>query len=282
MINNMKIATLWSRVGGAIIDLIVTLSITFVVCVIWKTLIGADDVYGDMPIEQSKELWRGRGALTGIIIDFVYTVLLMTSTRQATLGQRAVGVKTVKDDGSTIGYGAASLRVLVSYFSSVLLKIGYLIAVFTKNKKTLHDLVAGTVVIEEEQLESLQHVSEKNNNEIKQNVDANLTNSTIPLQLRKKSDSMEDAYGRIADLNSNQLQPKTNELSANSSQAQRKSAVNEEMIWEQVYEEFESSERKKGLWAKLYAESEGDEVKAKAKYLQQRASQLIQEAKEDK
>jgi hypothetical protein len=37
--------------------------------------------------------------------------------------------------------------------------------------------------------------------------------------------------------------------------------------WEIALEEFDSPKRKTGLWAKLYAESDGEENRAKAQYL---------------
>ena len=53
--------------------------------------------------------------------------------------------------------------------------------------------------------------------------------------------------------------------------------MQEEDFWAQALEEFESINRKAGLWAKFYAESEGNESQAKAKYLKLRAEQLADE-----
>jgi hypothetical protein len=51
--------------------------------------------------------------------------------------------------------------------------------------------------------------------------------------------------------------------------------LDEEKAWEQALTEFESDERKKGVWAKAFSDSNGDEAKAKAQYLKIRAKQLI-------
>lgn len=56
--------------------------------------------------------------------------------------------------------------------------------------------------------------------------------------------------------------------------------INEEKIWEQVAEEFDTNSRKKGLYAKLFAETNGDEVKIKALYYKTRFEELINELKE--
>jgi hypothetical protein len=47
----------------------------------------------------------------------------------------------------------------------------------------------------------------------------------------------------------------------------------ENKIWEQVGDEFNSN-RNKGLWAKCFAESNGDESKAKANYLKIRFNEI--------
>ena len=51
----------------------------------------------------------------------------------------------------------------------------------------------------------------------------------------------------------------------------------EEEIWEKVLDEYDSAERKKGLYAKLYAEFDGDESKVKAQYLKTRVAQAKEE-----
>ena len=46
-------------------------------------------------------------------------------------------------------------------------------------------------------------------------------------------------------------------------------------------EEFEGADRRRGLWAKSFAEADGDEVKAKVFYLKARVLQLEQERSMD-
>lgn len=48
----------------------------------------------------------------------------------------------------------------------------------------------------------------------------------------------------------------------------------DEPIYEAAMRELDGSERRAGVWAKALAESDGDESKAKAKYIQQRAQQI--------
>lgn len=144
---NPKIASLWTRVGGALIDLIIVMIVSSIVIFIWALYVGFNGTDLYLTAEQSSLLWKSRGMLVGIVVDGILATVLMAGDKQATFGQRAVGIQTVKDDGTKLGYDTAFGRWLVSLFSSVILKIGFAIALFTKNKKTLHDLLAGTVVV---------------------------------------------------------------------------------------------------------------------------------------
>jgi hypothetical protein len=53
-----------------------------------------------------------------------------------------------------------------------------------------------------------------------------------------------------------------------------------ERCWAQALAEYESDRRKPGLWARAYAEGQGDEAAAKAHYLKLRAEQLLGEHEE--
>jgi uncharacterized RDD family membrane protein YckC len=63
-----------------------------------------------------------------------------------TLGKMAIGVKVLTTEGAEIGYGTAFLRWIASVVSAIILMIGYLVAGFRRDKRSLHDLIAGTRV----------------------------------------------------------------------------------------------------------------------------------------
>jgi hypothetical protein len=54
--------------------------------------------------------------------------------------------------------------------------------------------------------------------------------------------------------------------------------VNDEKLWERASVELNSDSRNKGLWAKCFAESNGDEAKAKAMYLREAVKKLSSNA----
>jgi hypothetical protein len=52
-------------------------------------------------------------------------------------------------------------------------------------------------------------------------------------------------------------------------------AIDEDAFWSQAFDEYEGSNRNKGLWVKLFAQLDGNETKVKVEYLKTRAQQLI-------
>lgn len=57
-------------------------------------------------------------------------------------------------------------------------------------------------------------------------------------------------------------------------------AEREEHYWSQALAEYDSGQKKPGIWARAYAEAQGDDAAAKAHYLKFRAAQLLDEYQE--
>jgi uncharacterized RDD family membrane protein YckC/DNA-directed RNA polymerase subunit RPC12/RpoP len=223
-----NLASLWSRTGGALIDTILVIVISTTCGFIWINFIDVNHA-DTLPTDEAKFI------LIGLIVDLIYTVVTMTGSKQSTYGQRAVGIKIVKDSGEAVDLSTAVARYLVSLVSSIFLKLGFLIAIFTKDKKTLHDLVCGTIVI------IIKEEKEK------------IDRQTLSTQANASSEKLKK------DLN-----------------------IKEEEIWEKVYKEFNTEERKKGIWAQLYVEHNGNEDQAKVAYIRKRVEQLKELAKNER
>ena len=91
----------------------------------------------------------------------------------------------------------------------------------------------------------------------------------------KKIESMEDAYQRISPA----LQ-KGYEVEKQQEFTSVKKIINEDLCWEKSLNEYDTEQRNKGLWARLYVENNGEEEKIKIAYIKYRAEQLIQQEKE--
>ena len=85
--------------------------------------------------------------LLAIAAAWLYHALMQSSSRQATLGKMALGVKVTNVEGERISFLRATGRYFATLLSTLLLMIGYLMAAFTQRKQALHDMIAGTLVV---------------------------------------------------------------------------------------------------------------------------------------
>ena len=84
--------------------------------------------------------------LFNISVAICYTWLL-TWKFGGTLGKLAIGLRVVTANGEPIGCGRALGRTFAEILSGITLLIGYIIAAFDSEKRTLHDHICGTRVI---------------------------------------------------------------------------------------------------------------------------------------
>jgi uncharacterized RDD family membrane protein YckC len=78
---------------------------------------------------------------------WLYFALMESSSKQATLGKLAVGIKVTDANGNRLSFWRATGRFFAKILSGLALGIGYLMIAFTKNKQGLHDMIAGTIVV---------------------------------------------------------------------------------------------------------------------------------------
>lgn len=77
-----------------------------------------------------------------------YFTLMESSRHQATLGKLALGIKVVDQNGGRLTSVHALGRWFAASLSYLTLYIGFLMAAFTERKQALHDMVAGTLVVD--------------------------------------------------------------------------------------------------------------------------------------
>jgi uncharacterized RDD family membrane protein YckC len=81
------------------------------------------------------------------IIQAAYSIWFVGNPGGSTLGMMACGIKVVKADGDTVGYGRAAGRFFAAILSSMIAGIGYLMIAFDEEKRALHDRICDTRVI---------------------------------------------------------------------------------------------------------------------------------------
>lgn len=82
------------------------------------------------------------------LLSLVYEGLMLQHKNGQTLGKMALKVRVVRPDGSPISAGQAWGRVAMRTVLGCLWIVDYIPAFFTAEKTTLHDMVAGTRVVE--------------------------------------------------------------------------------------------------------------------------------------
>jgi uncharacterized RDD family membrane protein YckC len=89
----------------------------------------------------------------GVLIALLVAVLnlgILPGLTGITLGKWATGLRIEQKDGSPINIGRALLRHFVGYpLSLITLGIGFAISAFSSRGRTLHDLMANTLVVRE-------------------------------------------------------------------------------------------------------------------------------------
>jgi len=88
-------------------------------------------------------------AMTGsaIVTEVMYHALFESSAKQATPGKMAMGIVATNAEGGRMGLGRAIGRNCARVLSSSFFGIGYIICGFTARRQALHDLIAGTLVV---------------------------------------------------------------------------------------------------------------------------------------
>ena len=143
----MNFAGFWIRVGAYLIDIIILgIAIT-----ILQTVTGINmGVNFDPDLAPTGLEGEGAspvGSLLQLIIGIAYFAGLESSSWQATVGKKALGLVVVDTSGNRVSFLRALGRYLAKIVSAIILLIGYMMVAFTEKKQGLHDMIASTLVI---------------------------------------------------------------------------------------------------------------------------------------
>jgi uncharacterized RDD family membrane protein YckC len=86
-------------------------------------------------------------SIISVVLTWLYFAMLESSSRQATVGKMALSIIVTDMDGKRISFGKATARFWSKILSSFILLIGYIMVGFTQKKQGLHDIIAGTLVV---------------------------------------------------------------------------------------------------------------------------------------
>jgi len=129
-------AGFWIRALAALVDFVVF----FVVYSSFK-IVGARVAGVDL---ESSEALKPLASFFTLVFAGAYTSVLHHLAGQ-TIGKMLVGVRVVGEDGPP-PFGAALLRFVAYFASAATFTLGFVMAGLRRDKRALHDLIAGTRV----------------------------------------------------------------------------------------------------------------------------------------
>ncbi|MAT15106.1 MAG: hypothetical protein CMJ46_07525 [Planctomyces sp.] len=132
-------AGFWLRFAAFFIDWIILIVISAFIGAIYGFVLAILGV--DLDVIQKT------ANLIGVLVSWIYYAASESSSAQATLGKRALGIKVTDLNGRRISFLRALGRTVAKILSGMILLIGYIMAGFTEKKQALHDMIASCVVV---------------------------------------------------------------------------------------------------------------------------------------
>lgn len=95
-------------------------------------------------------LFGGFGEVGGgisVVLSLAYYWFFWTRMDGQSPGKRMMKIRIIKADGSQLSDTDALIRAVGYYVSGMIFMLGYIWALFDDNRRTWHDLLAGTLVV---------------------------------------------------------------------------------------------------------------------------------------
>ncbi len=137
-------AGFWIRVLAYIIDSILLAVVSCPLALGLGALEAASNIDPNSPALAFGNL--GVNAVS-IAAGWLYFGLMESSSWQASVGKRLVGIKVSDLAGNRLTFGRATGRYFGKVLSGMICGIGFIMVAFSEQKQGLHDLIASTLVV---------------------------------------------------------------------------------------------------------------------------------------
>lgn len=131
----------WRRFGGLFLDKLVVSLPSYLLLILLPTLAMSGK-------SGEPNLWAALFWIPYIFVQPCYEALMTQFKNGQTLGKMAMRIRIVRPDGSPISAGQAWGRSFMRLVLGCASPVGYIPYFFTPEKTTIHDMVAGTRVVE--------------------------------------------------------------------------------------------------------------------------------------
>ena len=147
----LSYAGFWKRVVASFIDGLILGFASLFLIIPLAIVVGVGGASSEFE-DPSMGFWAVLIGMYFMVIMILFTLqwfyhAYMESSRGATFGKMAMGIKVTDMNGNPITFGRATGRYFAKIISSLTFCIGYMMAGFTQQKQALHDIIAGCLVV---------------------------------------------------------------------------------------------------------------------------------------
>ena len=140
-------AGFWRRVWAGLLDVVLeAVGALFLTVFIDAALSRFGRLFGFSPTD-SKFATGMSYILVLSVGSWLYAAFSESSSWQATLGKRLIGLQVVTSRGGKISFGQATVRHFMKFLSLFSAGFGFLMALWTRRKQALHDIPSECLVI---------------------------------------------------------------------------------------------------------------------------------------
>lgn len=137
----LRPAGFWRRWAAAVVDAVL---LWFPVTIL-RVLLGLPLFDVDMERESTDADAIVLGV--SLALSWAYVALMDASAAQGTLGKQLLAIRVERVDGARLGFLRASLRHWAAWLSVLSCGLGFLMNLWTRRRQTLHDWIAGAVLV---------------------------------------------------------------------------------------------------------------------------------------
>lgn len=146
-------AGFWIRLGAYILDWVILQAMLTLLTLPWTEPLGKLQEAARTELQAPSPDYDllARFFLISLAISLPLALAYNTffiGRRGATPGKQLLGLRVVREDGTKLGYGQAAARYLAELVTMLTFGAGYVMIAFHPEKRALHDLIAGTRVLQ--------------------------------------------------------------------------------------------------------------------------------------
>lgn len=140
----LEYATFWHRFAAYLVDWVLAMAIFCPVGI----AMGAMGVLAGQEAQEINLAVQVITNLVSLVVTWLYNALMDSSSWQGTVGKRVLGIKVTDMNGDRISFARATGRHFAKIISSIICLVGFIMVAFTERKQGLHDIIAGTLVLQ--------------------------------------------------------------------------------------------------------------------------------------